>query len=161
LKKKFKADESLDKYKARLVTKGFTQQPGMDFIDIYSPVAKFTSVRIIMSIVAKMDLELHQLDIKTAFLNGELKVDIYMVQLEGFHVNGHEEKVYKLKRSLYRLKQSSRQWYLKFHDTIMEIGFEVSQLDYCIYIYNDNDKLTILSLYINDILLTRNCSEMI
>jgi hypothetical protein len=133
----------------------------VDFIDTYSPVAKFTSVRIIMSIIAKFDLELHQLDVKTVFLNGELKEDIYMVQPEGFHVNGHEEKVYKLKRSLYELKQFSRQWYLKFYKAIMEISFEVSPLDHCVYIYNDNDKLTILSLYVDDILLTGNCSKMI
>ena len=69
----------LTSIKARLVAKGFTQQPGVDFVDIYSHVAKFTSVRIIMSIVAKMDLELHQLDVKTTFLNGELKEDIYML----------------------------------------------------------------------------------
>jgi hypothetical protein len=72
LKKKFKVDGNLDKYKVRLVAKGFTQQLNIDFIDAYSLVAKFASVRIIMSIVAKMDLELHQLDVKTAFLNGEL-----------------------------------------------------------------------------------------
>jgi hypothetical protein len=73
LRKKFKADGSLDKYKARLVAQGFTQQLGIDFVDTYSPVTKFTSIRIIMCIVAKMDLELHQLNVKTTFLNGELK----------------------------------------------------------------------------------------
>jgi hypothetical protein len=161
LRKKFKADGSLEKYKARLVAKGFTQQPGVDFVDTYSPVAKFTSVRIIMSIVAKMDLELHQLDVKTAFLNGELKEDIYMIQPEGFQIKGHEEKVYKLKRSLYGLKQSSRQWYLKFHQAILEIGFKVSPLDHCVYICNENDKFTILSLYVDDILLTGNYPDMI
>jgi hypothetical protein len=96
LRKKFKADGSLDKYKARLVAQGFTQQLGIDFVDTYSPVTKFTSIRIIMCIVAKMDLELHQLDVKTTFLNGELKEDIYMIQPEGFEQDEHEEKVYKL-----------------------------------------------------------------
>jgi hypothetical protein len=72
-------------------------------------VAKFTSVRIIMFIVTKMDLELHQLDIKTTFLNEELKEDIYMLQPKDFQIKGHEEKVYKLKRLLYGFKQSSRQ----------------------------------------------------
>jgi hypothetical protein len=112
-----------------LVAKGFTQQPGIDLVDTYSPVAKFTSIRIIVSIVAKMDLELHQLDVKTTFLNGELKEDIYMIQPEGFEQDEHEENVYKLKRSFYGLKQSSRQWYLKFHQTILENDFEVSSLD--------------------------------
>jgi hypothetical protein len=81
-----------------------------------------------------MDLELHQLDVKTTFLNGELKKDIYMIQPEGFEQDEHEEKVYKLKRYLYGLKQSSRQWYLKFHQIILENGFEVSLVDHCIYI---------------------------
>ena len=73
LRKKYKTDGSLDKYKVRLVAKGFTQQPGMDFVDTYSPVAKFASVRIIMVVAARLDLELHQLDVKTVFLNGDLK----------------------------------------------------------------------------------------
>jgi hypothetical protein len=85
-----------------------------------------------MAIVTKMDLELHQLDIKTTFLNGELKEDIYMLQPKDFQIKGHEEKVYKLKRLLYGFKQSSRQWYLKFHQAILEIGFKISLLDHCV-----------------------------
>ena len=84
LRKKYKVDGSLDKYKARLVAKGFTQQPGVDFVDTYSPVAKFASVRLIMVVAARLDLELHQLDVKTAFLNGDLKEEIYMDQPNGF-----------------------------------------------------------------------------
>ena len=80
LRKKFKADGSLDKYKARLVVKGFNRQSGVDFVDTYSPIAKFTSNRIIMFVVTRMDLELHQLDVKKTFLNGELKEDIFMLQ---------------------------------------------------------------------------------
>jgi hypothetical protein len=99
-KEEIQTNGSLDKYKARLVVKGFTQQPNVDFVDTYSLVAKVTSVRIIMSIIATMDLELHQLDIKTSFLNGELKEKIYMLEPEGFQITEHEEKVYKLKRSL-------------------------------------------------------------
>ncbi|KAM1189908.1 hypothetical protein ACFX2J_025523 [Malus domestica] len=113
LRKKYKSDGTLDKFKARLVAKGYTQKPGIDFVDTYSTVAKFTSIRILMAIVARMDLELHQLDVKTTFLNGDLKEDIYMIQPEGYHVKGHKNKVYKLRKSLYGLKQSSRQWYLK------------------------------------------------
>ena len=108
LRKKYKTDGSLDKYKARLVAKGYTQQPGVDFVDTYSPVAKFASVRIIMVVAARLDLELYQLDIKTAFLNGDLKEEIYMDQLDGFQIKGQEGKVCRLKKSLYALKQSSR-----------------------------------------------------
>jgi hypothetical protein len=88
LRKKYKADGSLNIYKARLVAKGFTQQLGVDFVDTYSPVAKFASVRIIMVVAARQDLELHQLDVKTAFLNGDLKEEIYMDQPDGFQIKG-------------------------------------------------------------------------
>ena len=94
LRKKFKADGSLDKYKARLVAKGFNQQPSVDFVDTYSPVAKFASHRIIMFVVAIMDLEFHRLDVNIAFINGELKEDIFVLQPEGFEIKGHEDKVY-------------------------------------------------------------------
>jgi hypothetical protein len=134
-----------------LVAKGFTQQPSIDFVNTYLLVAKFTSIRIIMFIVAKIDIELHQLDVNTTFLNGELKEGIYMIQPERFEQDKHKEKVYKLKISLYGLKQSSRQWYLKSHQAILENGFEVSPLDHCVYIYKNNDKFTILSLYVDDI----------
>ena len=101
-----------------------------------------------MEVVAKMDLELHQLDVKTAFLNGELKEEIYMMQPDSFQIQGNEDKAYTLKKSLYGLKQSSRQWYLKFHQTILEMGYVVSPLDHCVYIWKNDDKLAILSLYV-------------
>uniref|UniRef100_A0A2N9FQW6 CCHC-type domain-containing protein n=1 Tax=Fagus sylvatica TaxID=28930 RepID=A0A2N9FQW6_FAGSY len=134
LRKKYKTNGSLDKYKARLVAKGFTQQPGVDFVDIYSPVAKFASVQIIMVVAARLDLELHQLDVKTVFLNEDLKEEIYMDQPDGFQIKGQEGKVCRLKKSLYGLKQSSRQWYLKFHQAILDIGYEMSPLDHCVYV---------------------------
>ena len=94
VRKKFKADGNLDKYKERLVAKGFNQQPSVDFVDTYSPVAKFASHRIIMFVVARMDLEFHRLDVNIAFINGELKEDIFVLQPEGFEIKGHEDKVY-------------------------------------------------------------------
>ena len=102
-KKKFKSDGTLDKYKARLVAKGYTQKPGVDYEETYSPVAKFVSIRIIMALVAKLDLELFQFDVKAAFLNGELKEDIYMEQPKGFEKKDLEDKDYKLNKSLYGL----------------------------------------------------------
>jgi hypothetical protein len=83
LRKKYKADGYLDKYKARLVAKGFTQQSGVDFVDTYSPVAKFASVWIIMVVVARLDLELHQLEVKTPFSYRDLKEEVYMDQPNG------------------------------------------------------------------------------
>ena len=114
-----------------------------------------------MAVVARMDLELNQLDVKIAFLNGELKEEIYMIQPNGFQNQGNEDKVYKLKKFPYGLKQSSRQWYLKFHQAILEIGYVVSPLNHCVYIWKNDNKLAILSLYVDDILLAGNCPDMI
>jgi len=98
------------RYKARLVAKGYSQIPGIDFDDVFSPVVKHSSIRALLSIVAMRDYELEQLDVKTAFLHGELEEDIYMDQPEGFVIPEKEHLMCKLKKSLYGLKQSPRQW---------------------------------------------------
>ncbi|KAD4889452.1 hypothetical protein E3N88_21525 [Mikania micrantha] len=102
------------RYKARLMVKGFQQKEGVDYNEIFSPVVKMTTIRLVLSIVASENLHLEQLDVKTAFLHGDLDEDIYMVQPEGFQISGKENMVCKLKKSLYGLKQAPRQWYLKF-----------------------------------------------
>ncbi|KAJ0522195.1 putative RNA-directed DNA polymerase [Helianthus annuus] len=97
------------RYKARLVAKGFTQKSGVDYNEIFSPVVKHVSIRVILSLVASLDLELEQMDVKTAFLHGNLDEKIYMAQPKGYEVKGQEDKACLLKRSLYGLKQSPRQ----------------------------------------------------
>ena len=101
LKRKYKADGSIDKYKAHLVAKGFKQKEGYDFFDTYSPVTRITSIHVLIAIAALHNLEIHQMDVKTTFLNGELDEEIYMEQTEGFVVPGEEKKVCKLVKSLY------------------------------------------------------------
>ena len=114
-KKKFDASSSGHlRYKARLVAKGYSQVQSVDFNEVFSPVVKHTSIRVLLSLVATKDLELEQLDVKTAFLHGNLEEQIYMKQPEGFEVAGKEDQVCLLKKSLYGLKQSPRQWYKKF-----------------------------------------------
>ena len=103
-----------------------------------------------------MDLELHQMDVKTTFLNGELEEEIYMVQPENFVSKGQERKVCKLKRLIYGLKQSSRQWYLRFHQAVMSYGFAMTEEDHCVYIKRSKGNFVILSLYVDDILLAGN-----
>ena len=128
---------NIERYKARLVAKGFTQKEGIDYNETFSPVSKKDSFRIIMALVAHFNLELHQMDVKTAFLNGDLEEEVYMKQPEGFFSNEGENLVCKLKKSIYGLKQASRQWYLKFHNIISSFGFVENIKDQCIY-YKDS-----------------------
>jgi hypothetical protein len=114
---------------------------------------RYASILLILSIVAKQDLEFFQMDVKTAFLNGALDEEIYMAQPAGFEVQGHERKVCHLKRSIYGLKQSFRQWYLRFHDSITSFGFTMIEEDHCVYLKRSNKNILILSLYADDILL--------
>jgi len=105
----------------------------VDFNKVFSPVVKHTSIRVLFSLVAIKDLELEQLDVKIAFLNGDLEEQIYMKQLEGFKVVGKENNVCLLKKSLYGLKQSPRQWYKKFDSFMVSINFSRSNYDSCVY----------------------------
>ena len=108
-KGKMKTDRSIDKYKARLVAKGYKQKESLDFFDTYSPVTRITSIRMLIAIVALHNLEIHQMDVKIAFLNGDLNEEIYMDQPEGFISLGQEKKVCRLVKSLYGLKQAPKQ----------------------------------------------------
>ena len=147
---------NIERHKARLVAKGFTQKEGVDYKETFSPVSKKDSLRIIMALVAHFDLELHQMDVKTVFLNGNLDEEVYMDQPEGFLIKGKEHMVCKLKKSIYGLKQASRQWYLKFNDTITSFGFKENTVDRCIYLKVSGSKFIFLILYVDDILLASN-----
>ena len=109
LRKKLKPDGTIDKFKARLVAKGFKQKIDVDFFDTFSPVTRITSIRLLIAVAAIYDLKIHQIDVKTTFLNGDLGEEIYMDQLEGFVEFGQESKVCKLIKSLYGLKQAPKQ----------------------------------------------------
>jgi hypothetical protein len=95
-KTKLRYDGTIDKYKATLVAKGYTKKEGEDFFDTYSPIARLTTIRVLLSLTASHGLLVHQIDVKTTFLNGELKEEIYMTQPNGFIVKGQEDKVCKL-----------------------------------------------------------------
>ncbi|GKV51061.1 hypothetical protein SLEP1_g57737 [Rubroshorea leprosula] len=105
---KYKADGSVQKYKARLVAKGYVQEHGIDFLETFSPVTRFETVRLVIALAAQMKWKIFQFDVKSAFLNGWLEEDVYVEQPEGFIVQGKEEKVYKLKKALYGLKQAPK-----------------------------------------------------
>ena len=151
---------NIERYKARLVGKGFTQKEGIDYTETFSPVSKKDSLRIILALVAHLDLELQQMDVKTTFLNGDLEEEVYMKQPEGFSSREGEHLVCKLKKSIYGLKQASRQWYYKFHGVITSFGFIENPMDQCIYQKVSGSKTCFLVLYVDDILLATNDKGM-
>jgi len=138
-----------------------TQREGIDYEEIFSPVVRFDSIRLILLIVAHLDLELYQMDIKTAFLNRELDEEIYMDQPVCFIANEEERKICKLRWSIYSLKQSFRQWYFKFHLSFNSNRFTMIKEDHCVYVKWAKGDFLILSLYADDILLAENNMEMI
>ena len=123
-------DGKLETFKARLVAKGYTQKEGIDYEEAFSPVAMLMSIRILLSIAATFDYEIWQMDVKTAFLNGSLEEDIYMIQSDGFKAKGQEDKVRKLLKSIYGLKQASRSWNIRFDQAIKTYGFEQTLMNH-------------------------------
>ncbi|CAO2827530.1 unnamed protein product [Amaranthus hypochondriacus] len=148
-----KEHDDSKRYKARLVVKGFQQKEGVDYNEIFAPVVKLNTIRTVLSIVAIEDLYLEQLDVKTAFLHGDLDEEIYMHQPEGFIESGKEKMVCKLKKSLYGLKQAPRQWYKKFDNFMHNEDFQKCNADHCCYFKRYQSSYIILLLYVDDMLI--------
>jgi len=161
LKVKRNAEGSIERYRAWLMAKSYTQREGIDYEATISLVVKFASIRLILTIVAHLDLKLYQMGVKTAFHIRELDEETYIDQLVGFIVNGKQGNVYKLWRSIYGLKQSAIQWYFKFHQVVTSNGFMMIEEDHCVYVKRSKSNFLILSLYADDILLGENNKKMI
>ncbi|KAL1225437.1 Retrovirus-related Pol polyprotein from transposon TNT 1-94 [Cardamine amara subsp. amara] len=150
------------RYKARLVAKGFTQVEGVDYNEIFLPVVKHVSIRIMLSVVVNFDLELEQIDVKTAFLHGTLDEVIYMDKPEGFIEKGSEDKTCLLKKSLYGLKQSPRQWNQKFDWFMKSQGFQKCVNNPCVYHKGSIiDDQVFLLLYVDNMLVAAKDSEQV
>jgi hypothetical protein len=135
------------------VAKGFMQRECIDYTETFSPVSCKDSLRIIMALVTHYDLELHQKDVKTTFLNEDLLENVYMAQPKGFTVKEKEHIGCHLRKSIYRLKQASTQWYLKFDKTIRSFDFKENEEDNCIYAKFGSGNFIFLILYVDNILL--------
>uniref|UniRef100_A0A2N9J5N3 Integrase catalytic domain-containing protein n=1 Tax=Fagus sylvatica TaxID=28930 RepID=A0A2N9J5N3_FAGSY len=150
-------DGTVDRLKARLVAKGFTQTYGLDYTETFSPVAKLNSIRIIISLAANLDWPLHQLDVKNAFLHGDLNETVYMAQPPGFESKG--EYVCHLKKSIYGLKQSPRAWFDKFSKAVVSHGMTRSQADHSVFFKKTKTGIVILVVYVDDIVITGSDKE--
>ncbi|KAH9745502.1 hypothetical protein KPL70_004095 [Citrus sinensis] len=150
------------RYKARLVAKGHTQREGVDFKEVFSPVVRHASIRVLLALTVVHDLELDQLDVKTAFLHERLQEEILMTQPEGYVDSKKPNHVCLLKRSLYGLKQSPRQWYLRFNEFMLSHGYLRCSFDCCVYYKLISSSLYIyLLLYVDDMLVACKSREEI
>ena len=154
-KKKTDMEGNVITYKSRLVAKGYRKKQGVDYDETFSVVAMLKSIRILLAIAAHYDYEIWQMDVKTAFLNGNLTKEVYMTQPEGF-TSGSGSKVCKLQRSIDRLKQASRSWNIRFDETIKEFGFSQNLDEPHVYKKTNGSVVVFLVLYVGDILLIGN-----
>ncbi|GKB51124.1 zinc finger, CCHC-type containing protein [Tanacetum coccineum] len=153
-KRKLKVDGTIEKFKARLVIQGFKQKSGIDYFDTYATVARISTIRLLIAMASIHNLIIHQMDVKTAFLNGDLDEEVYINQPHGFIMPGNENKVCKLIKSLYGLKQAPKQWHQKFDEVVLSNGYLLNQADKCVYRkFDETDKGFIIFLYIDDILI--------
>ncbi|RXW14669.1 hypothetical protein EST38_g11187, partial [Candolleomyces aberdarensis] len=151
LRIKTDSNGNIERYKIRIVARGFTQRKGIDFKDTFSPVANLESIRLILSLTAQFNLELNQMDVTTAYLNGVLDEDIYLSPPEGVDIpEGH---CWKLKRSLYGLKQSGRTWNKTLDQSLLSMGLVRLDAETCLYVYKEDGEVCFLVVYVDDLLL--------
>jgi len=148
----------MHKYKARLCAKGFTQKQGVDYQEVFAPVARYDSIRTMLAIAAQKNMEIGQFDVKTAFLNGDLTEEIYMQVPEGV-ITKYKDKVCRLRKSLYGLKQASQSWNCKFDSFLKHFQFVPSKADACVYTGDyDLDKVYLI-IYVDDGLILASSKE--
>jgi hypothetical protein len=150
-KVKRNAAGNVERYKARLVAKGFRQKEGIDYQQVFAPVSKYTTLRAMLEMAAVQDMEIHQLDIKTAFLNGELEEDVWVQQPPGYETGGGGMACH-LHKSLYGLKQAPRAWHTKLKEELEKLGFNPSAADPALFIKPGVNPVFLLT-YVDDILV--------
>ena len=148
-------------YKARYVAKGYSQTEGINYDEVFSPTAKMTSLRMIMQMIVEYDMKVSQLDVKSAFLNAPLEHEVYVKQPEGFHIGSEGGmNVWKLRKSLYGLKQSGRNWNKTLHDFLTDLSFTQSLSDPCVYTIKHDDVLCIVLIWVDDLIIASNDDDL-
>jgi hypothetical protein len=153
-KVKHNAAGELVKYKARFVAKGYTPRQGVDFDEVFAPVARMETVRLLLGLAAHSGWEVHHMDVKSAFLNGVLTEEGFVSQPPGCVVAGKEAAALKLQKALYGLRQAPRAWYAKLDASLTSLGFTRSPLEHAIYRRGDNIKYLIVGVYVDDLIIT-------
>lgn len=160
-KLKIGADGEVQRHKARLVAKGYSQKWGEDYFETFAPVVKLSSIRMLFALAVEKDLKIHHIDVTTAFLNGDLEEDLYMEQPEAFIKKGTENKVCKLRKAIYGLKQAARCWNVKVDAWIIKYGFKRSKYDPCVYIKRNGNNVVAIALYVDDFYIFGNTEKEI
>ncbi|KAG7553295.1 hypothetical protein ISN45_Aa06g038290 [Arabidopsis thaliana x Arabidopsis arenosa] len=150
----------VERYKARLVAKGYSQRAGIDYDEVFAPVARLETVRLIISLAAQNKWKIHQMDVKSAFLNGDLEEEVYIEQPQGYIVKGEENKVLRLKKALYGLKQAPRAWNTRIDKYFKEKDFIKCPYEHALYIKIQKDDILIACLYVDDLIFTGNNPSM-
>nr|GFA98667.1 ribonuclease H-like domain, reverse transcriptase, RNA-dependent DNA polymerase [Tanacetum cinerariifolium] len=153
-KTKKDANGNIIKHKARLVAKCDIPEHGIDFKEVFAPVARMKTIRLLLAIVANNKWEVHQLDIKSAFLHGDLKEEVYVTQPEGFIKRQDNGKVYRLIKALYRLRQAPRTWNIKLDNTLKSLDFKKCALKQAIYTKTSKDSTLLIGVYVDDLIIT-------
>lgn len=149
------------KHKARLVAKGYVQKYGVDYKEVFAPVARIETVRTILAYAAQMQWKVHHMDVKTAFLNGELEEEVYVLQPEGFIDKHNPQKVLRLHKALYGLKQAPRAWNAKLDRCLISLGFKRCPFEHAVYTKETGNNVTIVGVYVDDLILTSSSGILI
>ena len=148
----------VERFKGRLVAKGFAQTYGIDYDETFSPVVRFSSIRALLAFAVQNNMLIHQMDVVTVFLSGKLDEEIYMHQPDGYVIQGKENLVCRLKKPFYGLKQSPWCWNTVFQQYKESIGFEQSPADPCVY-FQYGDTVTIVAVYVDDLIIISKTAE--
>ncbi|GLI66230.1 hypothetical protein VaNZ11_009969 [Volvox africanus] len=153
-------DGEIERYKARLVAKGYEQRAGIDYGELFAPTSRFASLRMLLAVAAAKAMPIHQLDVSTAFLNGELEEELWMQQPPGYE-SADPEQACRLLRSIYGLKQAPRCWYMKLAAELDKLGFKPSVADPALFIKKDEKEIVYLLVHVDDIIITSEDEAMI
>ena len=160
---KNKTDESgnVVRNKARIVAQGYTQVEGIDYDETFAPVARIESIRLLLAIACHIGFTLHQMDVKSAFLNGILNEEAYVEQPKGFECHEKPNHVLKLHKALYGLKQAPRAWYARLTEFLIEFGFSRGVVDKTLFIKRIHKHITVAQIYVDDIVFGSTCSNLL